>query len=285
MSFRYKGRRYRLRPLPIFLLFLIIMGICIWLVKGLVGLIRGDDPTGTSSAGSSAPSSQPVKPTGGDPSSSDSSDVSSDPYGDLPEGKLSDWNLILLNHEEDNKIDAELDFEKVKFDTQYVDSRAGEAYKAMADAAKQEGITLYLRSGYRSISEQQTNYNANVQREINRGNSKEEAVRLTNLYYTVPGHSEHHSGLAFDIITPEYHNDVYSLDERFADTDAYRWLTEHCTEYGFVLRYPKDKTTLTQINFEPWHYRYVGKEHAAYMKKHGLVLEEYIALLKRAGRE
>ena len=245
MSFRYKGRRYRLRPLPIFLLFLIIMGICIWLVKGLVGLIRGDDPTGTSSAGSSAPSSQPVKPTGGDPSSSDSSDVSSDPYGDLPEGKLSDWNLILLNHEEDNKIDGELDFEKVKFDTQ----------------------------------------NANVQREINRGNSKEEAVRLTNLYYTVPGHSEHHSGLAFDIITPEYHNDVYSLDERFADTDAYRWLTEHCTEYGFVLRYPKDKTALTQINFEPWHYRYVGKEHAAYMKKHGLVLEEYIALLKRAGRE
>ena len=69
---------------------------------------------------------------------------------------------------------------------------------------------------------------------------------------------------------------MYSLDERFADTDAYRWLTEHCTEYGFVLRYPKDKTALTQINFEPWHFRYVGEEHAKEIMEQGICLEEYL---------
>ena len=114
--------------------------------------------------------------------------------------------------------------------------------------------------------------------------SEEEAIRLTRQYYTEPGHSEHHSGLAFDIITVEYQRDVYSLTEQFAETDAYRWLTEHCAEYGFILRYPEGKTDITQINYEPWHYRYVGKEHAQYIMEHNLTFEEYIELLREAGR-
>ena len=119
---------------------------------------------------------------------------------------------------------------------------------------------------------------------MKQGKSEEEAIRLTRQYYTEPGHSEHHSGLAFDIITTEYQRDVYSLTEQFAETDGYRWLIEHCAEYGFILRYPKEKTDITQINYEPWHYRYVGKEHAKYIMEHDLTLEEYIELLKEAGR-
>lgn len=202
----------------------------------------------------------------------------------LPAGSLNDWNLILLNHDEENKIDGDLSFEKTKFDSQWVDSRAGVYYKQMYDAAKKEGITLFLRSGYRSIATQTVNYNANVQREIKRGNSEEEAIRLTNLYYTVPGHSEHHTGLAFDLLTPEYHTNIYTLDERFASTDAYKWLVEHAHEYGFILRYPKEKQNITKINFEPWHYRFVGIEHATYIKEHNLCFEEYIELLKADGR-
>ncbi len=202
----------------------------------------------------------------------------------LPEGSLSDWNLILLGPHEENKIDEELDLELTQFDTQRVDSRAADAYATMRDAAAAEGITLYLRSGYRSMETQRQNYNGSVQRYLDAGKSREEALRLTNEYYTVPGHSEHHTGLAFDIITPEYHNQIYSLDDRFADTDAYTWLRENCARYGFILRYPKEKEEETQINFEPWHYRYVGKEHAQYIMEHGLCLEEYIALLKEAGR-
>ena len=206
----------------------------------------------------------------------------------LPEGALSDWNLILLNPEEENKIDRDLDIDMTKFDTQWVDSRAASAYQAMCDAAgaatggegAEEGITLYLRSGYRSMATQQTNYTNNIQRLISQGVNEAEAIRQTQLYYTVPGHSEHHTGLAFDIITPEYHTFVYTLDERFGETEAYDWLVGHCADYGFVLRYARDKEGTTQINFEPWHYRYVGKEHAAFMQAYNLCFEEYVQLLK-----
>lgn len=203
---------------------------------------------------------------------------------ELPEGKLTDWNLILLNHGEENKITSEINFQQVKFDTQYVDSRAAQQYKDMCADALKEGITLYLRSGYRSMQTQQVNYNANIERLQNQGLSKEEATVQTNLYYTVPGHSEHHTGLAFDIITPEYHSDIYTLDERFAETDAYAWLLENCADYGFILRYEAHKTDITQINFEPWHYRYVGVEHAKYIEANDICFEEYIELLKANGR-
>lgn len=203
---------------------------------------------------------------------------------EIPEGNLSDWNLILLNHDPDNKIDKELNFDQVKFDTQYVDARASEFYQKMYNDAKKDGITLYLRSGYRSISTQTVNYNANVERLQKEGLSKEEAIVQTNLYYTVPGHSEHHTGLAFDIITPEYHSDVYTLNEQFAETKAYKWLLKNCADYGFILRYQEHKTDITGINFEPWHYRYVGIEHAKYITENDICFEEYIELLKSNGR-
>ncbi len=154
----------------------------------------------------------------------------------------------------------------------------------MCNDALKEGITLYLRSGYRSMSTQTVNYNANVQRLQNTGLSYDEAVKQTNLYYTVPGHSEHHTGLAFDIITPQYHNDVYTLGEKFAETTAYAWLKENCVNYGFIERYTADKTGITQINWEPWHYRYVGVEHAKYITENGLCFEEYVQILKENGR-
>lgn len=230
------------------------------------------------------PSSRPDE--GEVPDSLDTDDPSSDSPGTdgLPQGSLSDWNLILLNPEPDNRIEAEIKNEKEEFDGQLVDARAGAAYEEMRAAAAQEGITLFLRSGYRSIAVQEANYNRSVQTKMDAGSSREEAVRLTNLYYTQPGHSEHHSGLAFDIITPEYHHEIYELDDRFADTQAYAWLRENCASFGFILRYPKEKEDVTQINFEPWHYRYVGREHAQYIMGNGLCLEEYIDMLRAAGR-
>lgn len=313
MRFRYKGKRYRLNVLPFVLMLLaltalIVLGTAVFRKKSPnppgsslpAGTSSGTISAGEASGGSSgenpssaaadqsAPSGTDVSaagdtPAGGDVTSSSASSGAA-PTGELPAGKLTDWNLILLNPAEENAISTDLDIQKTKFDTQWVDSRAAPAYQAMYDAAKKEGITLFLRSGYRSISTQKTNYDNNVKREIANGNNEAEAIRLTNLYYTVPGHSEHHSGLAFDIITPQYHNDVYTLSEKFAETDAYKWLVKNCADYGFVLRYPKDKQEITKINFEPWHYRYVGVEHAKYMTQNNLCLEEYIALLKEAGR-
>lgn len=91
---------------------------------------------------------------------------------------------------------------------------------------------------------------------------------------TIPGHSEHHTGLAFDL-------ELYIGGQRadYDGTGDYAWIDNNCHKYGYILRYPESKTPLTGITYEPWHYRYVGKEHAYYMKKNNLCLEEYLKLL------
>lgn len=248
-----------------------------------------DSPSSQDAPASSAPPAQNTADIPDPPVNNGDGTISYDGkvyvIAGLPEGSTADWNLILLNPEDGNKIDEEIAFSHAEFDGQVCDARAADAFQSMKDAALAEAnVTLFLRSGYRSIATQSVNYNAAIQRYKDQGYSDAEALSRTNAYYTVPGHSEHHSGLAFDTITPEYHRDIWSLDDRFADTDAYVWLEEHCWEYGFILRYAKDKQEITRINFEPWHYRYVGVEHAQFMRENNLCLEEYIALLNAAGR-
>lgn len=186
------------------------------------------------------------------------------------------WQLFLINN--DNRISQEIQFPQASFDGQIIDARTADYYQAMYDHAKTEGITLYLRSGYRSIATQSVLYNNSIARYQGMGYSYSNAVTYTERYYTRAGGSEHHLGLAYDIITPEYHNTVYNLTSAFADTAAYRWLLTHAQDYGFIIRYPADRVADTGINFEPWHYRFVGVEHAQYIVAHGLILEEYITL-------
>lgn len=90
-----------------------------------------------------------------------------------------------------------------------------------------------------------------------------------------PGYSEHHSGYAFDICI--YADGVYKT---FADEGHYTWIPENCKKYGFIRRYPEGKSDITKISFEPWHYRYVGVPHSYYIEENGIVLEEYIDLLR-----
>ena len=90
-----------------------------------------------------------------------------------------------------------------------------------------------------------------------------------------PGHSEHNTGLAADIVTPDHQ----MLDTAFEQTPAFAWLSQHAAEYGFILRYPRDKTAITGIIYEPWHYRYVGVDNAAAILQSGGCLEEYLAKL------
>ena len=209
-----------------------------------------------------------------------SEEESEEEEGLLPAGSLSDWNLILLNPDEGNMLESDPDIPMTEFDGQLIDSRIAENYKAMRDAAKAEGINLYLRSGFRKISLQQIYYDSNVSKYMNEGHSKEEAIRLTLRYFTAPGHSEHHSGLACDIITVEYHKNIYTLDDRFGETEAFDWLMDHCAEYGFILRYPEGKEDITGHEYCAYHYRYVGKDAAMYIKEKGITLEEFIELYK-----
>ncbi len=155
-----------------------------------------------------------------------------------------------------------------------METTAAAAFNEMQAAAAADGITLYPVSGYRTNGEQSTNYNNSIQRYLSAGHSQEEATRLTEQYYAIPGTSEHEAGLAIDI---------GQIDDSFAQTDAYAWLQENCTQYGFIYRYEADTVDITHINWEPWHYRFIGVNHALEYERLGMhTLEEYVAYLESA---
>lgn len=153
---------------------------------------------------------------------------------------------------------------------------AAEAFQAMKAAAKEDGVTLHLQSGYRSVEYQDGLFQRQIQKWKDTGMDTEAATEKAKTVVTPPGHSEHNCGLAADINSPEY----YALEEPFKNTKAYAWLCEHAEAYGFILRYPKEKEAVTGIIYEPWHWRYVGAENAARINATGLCLEEYVAQLQ-----
>ena len=142
----------------------------------------------------------------------------------------------------------------------------------MADCKKESGSSVYIISGYRSHQTQATNYNRMVNEYIYAGYSRDEARKKAATEVAIPGTSEHQSGLAVDIIDTRQ----WTLTENQANLPGQKWLMENCWRYGFILRYPADKTAVTGIIYEPWHYRYVGTETAAEIHRSGLTLEEYL---------
>lgn len=141
---------------------------------------------------------------------------------------------------------------------------AAQALEAMADDAKQAGFSLTINSAYRSYAEQKQVYDEYFQ--------IYDATTAASLVAT-PGSSEHQLGLSVDLSCQGVIDGQYDV---FGQSPDYQWTVEHCHEYGFILRYPKDKTALTGATNEPWHYRYVGKEAAGEMYENQWTLEEYI---------
>jgi len=141
-----------------------------------------------------------------------------------------------------------------------VNKEAKKALENMQADAKVLGLKLPLVSGYRSYATQENLYNKYVKKD-----GEEEA----STYSAKPGHSEHQTGLAFD---------VGSVERSFANTDEAKWLEENAHLYGFIIRYPKGKTDITGYIYEPWHIRYLGKENAKKVKESGLTLEEYLGV-------
>lgn len=151
---------------------------------------------------------------------------------------------------------------------QYMDVRAADKYQAMYDAAAKEGVYLSPYSGYRSIEFQTQIFNNYIKLNKDKGYSEEEAKYKASQTVLPPGTSEHNMGISMDIL---------STEKSFERTKEYNWLQENAHNYGFILRYPKDKTNITKIIYEPWHWRYVGVEAAVEMKQSGQCLEEYLA--------
>ena len=198
-----------------------------------------------------------------------------------PAININDWQYMLVNPShlldatyapeelaylamtgEDTEIRTEKDDYR-----QVVDKRIAQPLIDFAQGCKAAGLPVYLSSGYRSYDEQ----NYLFQRKVGQGYSEEVAKTIV----AYPGSSEHQTGLACDI-TDYYHE---LKDSSLEQTATYQWLRDHCTEYGFILRYPADKSgsadSITGVIYEPWHFRYVGVEAAEYIMANNLCLEEF----------
>ena len=138
-----------------------------------------------------------------------------------------------------------------------------EALVAMSEAARADGYNLYLKSAYRSWKTQNTMY----YNRLKRNNGKDDG------WVSKPGASDHQTGLGCDVVPRSWRDK--SMNEKMASAPECQWMAAHCHEFGFILRYPEDKEEVTEINFEPWHMRYVGIPAATYIMENGLCLEEF----------
>lgn len=174
-----------------------------------------------------------------------------------------DWNLIFVN--EWNYIPENYTVTLMTLKNNYqVDERIYSDLQEMFDAARSEGIYPLIGEAYRTNDEQQGLYTDKVNAYIAEGYSEKEAKELANSWVALPGTSEHQLGLALDINAEK---------DKCTNEEVYMWLTENSHKYGFILRYPSDKIKITGVNYEPWHYRYVGKEAAKEIYEQGIFLD------------
>lgn len=209
---------------------------------------------------------------------------SNDTKANLPNVQPTDWDLILVGP--DHKIKQEIDesTQLVSLPNGYLINKQIESnYEDFAKAAEAAGFPLVMVSAYRSVSSQQEVFAQNVQEVMSSQNvTEEEATTITKQTITEPGYSEHHTGLAVDVVDENWYNNYPSqlLEASYGDQPGAKWIAENAPKYGFIIRYPKDRQNITKITYEPWHLRYVGKESAEYITKHDLTLEEYLDQLK-----
>jgi len=160
-------------------------------------------------------------------------------------------------------------------DEHQIASVAYEDYLLMMEDCRAAGMKPVVCSSYRTMEYQEKLFRHRVEEYTEEGYSQEEAAALAGTSVAVPGTSEHQLGLAVDIVD----NRNWNLDESQAKMPTQQWLMENSWRYGWILRYPDEKSSLTGIIYEPWHYRYVGREIAAEIHELGLCLEEYLMLL------
>ena len=195
---------------------------------------------------------------------------------------LADSLPLLVN--KDHPIDADFSPADLVNMTEYCDSslvkikykntkavrEAVDALMEMLQAAKEDGVTNWqVSAAYRSYKDQQSIFDSSVKSYMeNNGLSRNSAVSATRKTVADPGTSEHHTGLAFDMTVPNTNS--------FISTEQCKWLHDNCWDYGFIVRYQKDKENITGFLAEAWHIRYVGPEHSRIMQQKNLCLEEYL---------
>ncbi len=182
------------------------------------------------------------------------------------------WNLILVNKWNSIPDNYTVNLTQLK-DGHSVDERIYPDLQQMMDDCRADGLDPVICSSYRTNEKQTKLFNRKINQYLDKGYSQSEGERLAGEIVAVPGTSEHQLGLALDIVDSSYQ----TLDEQQENTEVQKWLMANSWKYGFILRYPTDKRDITGITYEPWHYRYVGKEAAKEIYDAGICLEEYLS--------
>lgn len=255
---RRRQRRYREamrnRIIAAAFLVLLIVGI-IFIVKGCKDKKQAQEEQQQQAAETLARQDEPQEPEPAKPSAADNELLTLvNPWNELPE----DWQVDLVTLSNGLQIDR----------------RCYDALQEMMDACREAGYEPLICSAYRTQETQQDLFNNKVAKLEAGGKSHDEAVQEAGTVVAVPGTSEHQLGLTVDVVDVNNQN----LTEEQEKTPTQKWLMANSWRYGFIHRYPNSKSDITGIIYEPWHYRYVGKDAAQEIFNKGITLEEYLGV-------
>ena len=195
-------------------------------------------------------------------------------YSDQKGNELSDSaeDILLVNKDHPLEENYQPDLVKLRDYGVEVDREIYDSLLSMLQDGEKEGLEFWVASGYRSMERQRELLDEDIEALMKKGSSPSEAYEEV-VQETMPvGCSEHATGLAVDIVAKDYQ----ILDEKQARTEEIQWLQDHCSRYGFILRYPEDKEDITKVSYESWHFRYVGVTAAKEIMEKGITLEEYL---------
>ena len=267
-----KSRRYKInwKRMSIFLVMVILLVfLCVRCVSGCDGRDKSDPAEQTKVKDNIADPSE-IELRGDEPPTGDDRSIRGVPElkdvltyddGDLMV-LVNKYHGVTRDYEPKDMVEVELS--KATFEGIYIKKEAYDAFVEMFSDAADQGYNFAICSGYRTYDYQQELFENALATQ-----SEEEA----HMFSAYPGRSEHHTGLAIDLTSESM---GWSLSQDFADYPEGKWLDEHCQDYGFILRYQKGKEDITGYQYEPWHFRYVGKDAAKEIMSRGITLEEYL---------
>ena len=277
-QYRKPKKKQRMQKIITLILCLLILWLIVIIFERIDLIYTTEEPT------SIANNNTNIGPNNTDQSNIDQNNINQNTQqpNTLPNAQLEytpltfatdeEWFIALVN--KDNPLTSELHFEKTLLNNgEYVATAIYEPLMDMMGDGEALGLSFIICSGYRSYWEQESLFYSAINEQMAEGYSYEQAYIEVQRELTPPSTSEHQLGLAVDIVSADYQ----LLDELQATTPEAIWLAENCHRYGFIVRYPRWKTHITGIIYEPWHFRYVGIEHATKIMESGLTLEEYLA--------
>ena len=279
-----RKQRQKKRLIGLAVVVILLIGLIFFTVKGMKGLLENKEKENTDSSSSASQSqseSQVASSSSQRIEDSQQTQVDSQAESSASQNidvssttNSNDWRMILANKNTPLPDGYAPELQTLADSQLQMQKEAAQAFDEMRKAANATGLTLMACSAYRSVERQQELFNAEIEKWKGKGMNQQEAEQKATTVVMIPGRSEHNTGLAVDVgsVTNQ------RIEEDFEKEPEFAWLQEHAAEYGFILRYPKDKQAITGVTYEPWHYRYVGVENAKKIKEKGLCLEEYLTL-------